>query len=1207
MKRILSVLLCVCLLVALLPAVAPVEAEAVSGVNSLTCSGFISNPIAQKYIDTMMKYYINNNSSLQTTLNNGLSVVFMFEGGSDNYWNGTTYGGYGTTRNQAVVIVVKMHSSGNAYIAYNCENCSSIPDQPTQCTQGVGYSGSTTLMDGIYSFYTWNHPAGSVSYGAFQINANKGYYTPTTLPNGQVLGASGINIHSRSTNLAYSGSGVWSAGCQVIGSGGDSSNAFNGFMKAVAGISYNVWLSWSSKSFNTITTGITKGYYVVDRQLGMMDINGTQFGSGSLIQLYNSTALKNIAAASTTARNNAGFSLDYKDQCEFYPSYCQIQCTLEGAPINSQPCSVSTANGSENLETATLGQTFTATGIYKNLYGNYWYRITTSSGKTGYIYGGEVAYIDDIISDVKLTDAAPPNGHVQGTAFYVNGTVKSTYNKLSSVTCSIYDGLGTGGTLLDSASDTPTTNSYSLKGSAVDNATNMTLPQLGINTYVITASYLNYYATDATTLASNSGTLTLMEAYYMVVSEAVDQSTCAHTNTTYVMEESSCVSDGFSLVGCTTCGLVTEQVTSGGHAYGEWSTTRQPDCDNWGIQQRTCGNCGDVQTQGIPAKGHSYTGKRYDATCQEYARWEYTCGVCGDRYNLYADELMSQWSESVPEGIDPSMVESKTQYRYSDYETFVSQSPSMEGYELLGKEWVSAGSGYLAYVSQWDAGYDTSHSLYATYNKSRLTSSETDTDKTVAGSLDRLVGYVYYHWCRGTYTGGPINRTTSKTKTDTYCAFHSFYASKDTMDPTTLTAASDGSVTYGNGDCCKDSHWYYYIPVYEQSYSKYTASFTYARWTDFTQWSDTKVVASDTRVVEQRVLYRYSNAQLGDHSYVDGYCSVCGVTDPNWLTLKPSYPTLSLEGEIIMNIYFQVEDLRDLTLEDLGMITFDTEMVDGDITNSTDYIPGATFDGTYYIVGTHGIPAKQLGDTIYFKLYAKLDEGKYVYSDLYSYSPRLYAQQQLARGDAKMKTLAVAMLNYGAAAQKLFDYNADNLINAGLTAEQKALVRAYSSDMVSTVYPADSSKAGAFASNGGYSGKFPRISFDGAFSINYYFTVSLPVDYQVTMYYWDAEAYNSNLKLAAKNATGRVAMVPTGEPGEYTAAVEGIVAQQIDDAVYVAAVYESDGVSYSTGVLAYSLGFYCKSLAENPNAETQELAAATAVYGYYAREYFSSL
>ena len=147
-KRALSLLLMVCLLLALFPVTMPVmEAEAIGGVNSLTCSGFISNSTARNYIDTMMRYYINSSSTLQSTLNNGNSVVFMFEGGSDNYWSGTTYSDNDYSyRTQAVCIVVKKNSAGNAYIDYYCENSSSIPAEPTWCTNGVAYSGIDELF-----------------------------------------------------------------------------------------------------------------------------------------------------------------------------------------------------------------------------------------------------------------------------------------------------------------------------------------------------------------------------------------------------------------------------------------------------------------------------------------------------------------------------------------------------------------------------------------------------------------------------------------------------------------------------------------------------------------------------------------------------------------------------------------------------------------------------------------------------------------------------------------------------------------------------------------------------------------------------------------------------------------------------------------------------------------------------------------------------
>ena len=47
-----------------------------------------------------------------------------------------------------------------------------------------------------------------------------------------------------------------------------------------------------------------------------------------------------------------------------------------------------------------------------------------------------------------------------------------------------------------------------------------------------------------------------------------------------------------------------------------------------------------------------------------------------------------------------------------------------------------------------------------------------------------------------------------------------------------------------------------------------------------------------------------------------------------------------------------------------------------------------------------------------------------------------------AETTAKEKTLVVDMLNYGAAAQKFFNYNTENLANALLSDEQKGFATA---------------------------------------------------------------------------------------------------------------------------------------------------------------------
>ena len=317
----------------------------------------------------------------------------------------------------------------------------------------------------------------------------------------------------------------------------------------------------------------------------------------------------------------------------------------------------------------------------------------------------------------------------------------------------------------------------------------------------------------------------------------------------------------------------------------------------------------------------------------------------------------------------------------------------------------------------------------------------------------------------------------------------------------------------------------------------------------------------------------------------------------------PAYPTLAFESEIKYNVYFTVENLDGVSPENMGLMIFATRDYEGTIDNAIDVIPGAVYSNGYYMARTNGISAKNLGDFVYFKVYAQLSDGSYVYSNVMAYNAVAYANTILNKATSaqKDKALVVAMLNYGAAAQVYFDYNTDNLMNAGLTAEQQALVQAYDGSLVEDVVKADSSKVGVFVNNGGFSDAHPTVSFKGAFAINYYFTPKYSVADGVTFYYWTAEDYNNADVLTPDNATGTVKM--TSDNGVYSAAVTGISARQIDQTIYVAAAYNSaaTGTAFYTPVIAYSLGGYCESLANNGSA----FGAATAVYGYYAKQYFS--
>jgi hypothetical protein len=194
------------------------------------------------------------------------------------------------------------------------------------------------------------------------------------------------------------------------------------------------------------------------------------------------------------------------------------------------------------------------------------------------------------------------------------------------------------------------------------------------------------------------------------------------------------------------------------------------------------------------------------------------------------------------------------------------------------------------------------------------------------------------------------------------------------------------------------------------------------------------------------------------------------------------------------------------------------------------------------------------------------------------------------------------MLNYGAEAQLYFGHNTSALANATLTAAQKALPEAYRADMVKAVSSPSTMKQGTFANNSGFASRKPAISFEGAFCINYFFTPNYTPVNGITLYYCNAADFNAAGVLTTANASGSFKLTGSGT-GEYSGDIVGISAKNLSEAVYVAAVYTSNGTTWTSGVLGYSIGAYCSSQASK-GADVAALAKATAVYGYHAKAYF---
>ena len=346
-------------------------------------------------------------------------------------------------------------------------------------------------------------------------------------------------------------------------------------------------------------------------------------------------------------------------------------------------------------------------------------------------------------------------------------------------------------------------------------------------------------------------------------------------------------------------------------------------------------------------------------------------------------------------------------------------------------------------------------------------------------------------------------------------------------------------------------------------------------------------------------------AVCSSHSYESGVCTVCGKLQPG---ITFGRPTLSLESEVLYNFYFTTTDIEGVELEDMGLLTWSTRPENGTIDNAEQNFPGAVFNssGNNYMVRTGGIPAKNMGDKLYVRIYAKLADGTYVYSALGYYSARVYAEDRIANSsNANLKSLCVALLNYGAAAQTYFGYRTDDLMNAGISAYQN-LVTDYSESMVSALPTVDSTKTEAFTYNGGYKGYYSSASLEGALGCNIYFVPNTAMDGDMTVYFWDKATYDSAAALTAENAAYVKTAAASATAGHYGASFPGIPAKKVDETIFACAVYTSGGVTYCSGVRPISLGQYCADRAANGSEKMQPLAEAIVVYGHYADSYFAN-
>ena len=324
---------------------------------------------------------------------------------------------------------------------------------------------------------------------------------------------------------------------------------------------------------------------------------------------------------------------------------------------------------------------------------------------------------------------------------------------------------------------------------------------------------------------------------------------------------------------------------------------------------------------------------------------------------------------------------------------------------------------------------------------------------------------------------------------------------------------------------------------------------------------------------------------------------------------------LSLESIVQLNVGFKLTaDGADLSAaeaaalqDNVGLLVWKGETAPADAAIETcDVVLGAVYNAAKgrYEVKTDGIPAKELGDDLCFMPYYT-DGMEYTYGRMIEgYSPKEYCYGQIAAGGSDTAVNA-AILNYGAAAQEYFAYNTENLMNADLTEEQKALNWDGSLVRSEWAVPAEKegelSRGAQIASRGGY------LSLEGTIDVNFYFGADMDVaDAEVLL--WTEYAYNAAEVLAEENASLVKELTWNAEKSRYEYKYEGIAAKEMFSPVYACAKFtDAEGNVCYSGVVAYCAERYAYIAQNDADPALADLAKRIAIYGDAARTYFGNV
>lgn len=315
-NRFLKMILAACMLFTAIPLGISASADNqwftekdVEGIKSTV----ISNKSRALYVDVMMRYHLlsdTNNHRVERNLKDGKSIVFFFDGCSDNV-DDSKYSNLSKYRIHSYCAVIQL-KDGVPTVVYESENNSTIPDNPRNPETNEG-DPVPTVLDGIYNIQSINHGG---SYAALWVE-DDGTQVPVmrcTETTNYVSTSKYINIHARSQWSSAPADGITpdsysSSGCFNVGKVSDGFKDYNKFIELILGVKNARKPDWNNTK---CTSGIDYGLVIVDRshyQTQLAEIYKGKANNGAEITakiIENTTKLQNEIFYSLGDVNNSG-------------------------------------------------------------------------------------------------------------------------------------------------------------------------------------------------------------------------------------------------------------------------------------------------------------------------------------------------------------------------------------------------------------------------------------------------------------------------------------------------------------------------------------------------------------------------------------------------------------------------------------------------------------------------------------------------------------------------------------------------------------------------------------------------------------------------------------------------------------------------------------------------------------------------------------